>query len=176
MTAPTMREVTTADLRPGDLLAVTRRTVTATPTPTDMRSIVGNHVLYLVPVDAGTMLAPGHSPWQVETAVAPSSHLDRAGAILEIRRGLRQRSGKAWSVSGGTGTAWGWITITAPPARRGPCDDMTDEDAAELAVLLGLRHVGKGGELVPSSSDYRAEYVDRAHGRTPTVVGSPYWD
>src|SRR5919106_1076456 len=43
---------------------------------------------------------------------------DRDEAIRQIRAALRRRSGRAWSVTGGRGTAWGWITITAPRARR----------------------------------------------------------
>lgn len=43
---------------------------------------------------------------------------DRDDAIRRIRQALRRRSGKAWSVTGGRGTAWGWITITAPPRRQ----------------------------------------------------------
>lgn len=49
------------------------------------------------------------------TTYAPS----RNEAIAEIKRALRERSGKTWSVTGGRGTAWGWITISAPPSRRG---------------------------------------------------------
>lgn len=43
--------------------------------------------------------------------------MGRNETIKEIKSALKQRSGKAWSVTGGRGTAWGWITITAPPAR-----------------------------------------------------------
>lgn len=43
---------------------------------------------------------------------------NRDDAIRIIRAELRRRSGKPWSVTGGRGGAWGWITITAPPARR----------------------------------------------------------
>lgn len=44
--------------------------------------------------------------------------MDRNEAIQRIKTALRRRSGKAWSVTGGRGTAWGWINIDAPPARR----------------------------------------------------------
>ncbi len=43
---------------------------------------------------------------------------DRDEAIKAIRAALKRRTGRAWSVTGGRGTAWGWITITAPPKRR----------------------------------------------------------
>ena len=28
----------------------------------------------------------------------------------------------------------------------------------------------------PAASDYYQEYIDRATGRTPSVIGIPYWD
>ena len=43
---------------------------------------------------------------------------DRDTTIKRIKTALQQRSGKTWSVTGGRGTAWGWITIDAPPRRR----------------------------------------------------------
>ena len=48
----------------------------------------------------------------------PVEDLTRDQAIKRIRDALKLRSGKPWSVTGGTGTAWGWIRIDAPPARR----------------------------------------------------------
>lgn len=46
-------------------------------------------------------------------------HIDRATAIRLIKTSLQQRSGKQWSVTGHRGTAYGWITISAPPKRLG---------------------------------------------------------
>lgn len=43
---------------------------------------------------------------------------DRDEAIARIRAGLKKRTGRPWSVTGGRGTAWGWIRIGSPPARR----------------------------------------------------------
>lgn len=119
--------------------------------------------------------------------------IDRNEAIERIRRALRARSGKSWSVTGGRGTAWGWITIDAPPARRrflwtdGGAGErfepaarfghMGPDDRAELARLLGLdRAVHHQGEQIPAGSDYREEYVARAEGRAPERYGRPYWD
>lgn len=101
--------------------------------------------------------------------------LGRDAAIAFIRSHLRARSGKAWSVSGGRGTAWGWITITAPPRRR-QGGSMTDADRAELATLLGEPVRGDGAS-VPASSDHYREYCDRAAGvHPPRVIGQQYWD
>lgn len=106
--------------------------------------------------------------------------IDRDEAIVAIRKALRRRSGKAWSVRGGRGTTWGWITIISPPRRRGPDGCMTEEDRVELADLLGLdRGSGKAhfqGVSIPSSAQYRHEYIARAEGRTPEIIGVPYWD
>jgi len=45
-------------------------------------------------------------------------HIDRDEAIKRIRKALTKKTGKSWSVTGGRGTAWGWITVSAPPRRR----------------------------------------------------------
>lgn len=102
---------------------------------------------------------------------------DRAETITAIRAALKRRSGKTWSVTGGTGTAYGWITITAPPKRCDQWGNMTDADRTELGELLGFgRPVQRQGVDVAASTDHRREYVDRAEGRKPSVVGTPYWD
>lgn len=121
--------------------------------------------------------------------------------IAAIKANLKRRSGKTWSVTAGRGTACGWLTITAPPARctarwiqragtlGNPGDyDLTDTGAAggymtpsdcdELAQLLGLTPgpTHYQGVSVPSGYDYYREYVDRSAGVTPTVKGQQYWD
>lgn len=102
--------------------------------------------------------------------------MERDEAIKSIKASLKARSGKAWSVRGGRGTAWGWITISAPPARCGKFGYMTDADRGELAALLGLETIHQQGEQIPASGAYRREYADRAAGITPTTRGTQYWD
>jgi hypothetical protein len=125
--------------------------------------------------------------------------MDRNETIATIRKALKRRSGKAWSVTGGRGTAWGWIEIDAPPAQRTghyvkdadapdlpesyrlvdtgePGGYMTPARRDELADLLGLDRVHFQGVKIPASDAYRQEYVDRAEGRTPTRFGEQYWD
>ncbi|WP_099024339.1 hypothetical protein [Mycolicibacterium palauense] len=107
-------------------------------------------------------------------------YTDRDTAIKAIRAALKERSGKTWSVRGGTGTAWGWITISAPP-KRIVNYRMTTEDTAELYALLGIDRAprGDGREqsiTVADHPDYRREYVARAQGRDPEVIAQPYWD
>ncbi len=101
----------------------------------------------------------------------------RNATIKRIKAALKNRSGKSWSVTGGKGTAWGWITITAPPSRREGFGYLSDADTLELTALLGLpRAVHTQGENIPSGYDYYGEYIDRAEGRTPTECGQQYWD
>jgi hypothetical protein len=127
---------------------------------------------------------------------------DRDETIRRIRIALCRRSGKTWSVTGGRGTGWGWITIDAPPARRtwrsrlkadaSPAQLPEDyeeyesnqlggysspADRAELGKLLGLDHPAhfQGVNIASSSAHYR-EFTDRAEGRAPVAVAQPYWD
>ena len=129
--------------------------------------------------------------------------MDRNETMKAIKKALERRSGKTWSVTGGRGTAWGWITIDAPPKRRtgrfiekpgvspGAYDSeryelkntgeaggyITPEDRAELTRLLGLDSpVHHQGKSIPASHDYYQEYIDRANGQKPSVIGQPYWD
>lgn len=122
--------------------------------------------------------------------------------IARIKKALKERSDRPWSVTGGRGTAYGWITIDAPPRRRTwqdvkkspelPCiresyeerdmgtpdsGHMGPDDRAELGRLFGFENpVHHQGLSIPSSSAYYAEYIDRAEGRPPSVIGEPYWD
>lgn len=126
--------------------------------------------------------------------------MTRNETIAKIKSALKRRSKKTWSVTGGKGTAYGWITIKAPPKRRTwkhrlpsgmtdrpenwqgydsgePGESMTPADQKELAELFNLdRPVHQQGISIPASGDYYQEYIDRAEGRKPTVIGHPYWD
>lgn len=100
----------------------------------------------------------------------------RDETIKAIRAALKSRSTTPWSVKGGTGTAYGWITIqSAPRVRRNGY--MTASQRIELRRLLnldGVVHIQ--GLEIPASHDYYNEYVARAEGRTPEKNGFPYWD
>jgi hypothetical protein len=110
-----------------------------------------------------------------QTATTAPDYTDRDTAIAEIKKSLRKRSGKTWSVKGGRGTSWGWITITAPPARCNPFGSMNDDDIRELSALLDM-DVHHQGADVAASAAHRREYVARAQGRTPDAIAAPYWD
>ena len=89
---------------------------------------------------------------------------DRDTAIRLIRAALRERSGVAWSVRGGAkrATDWGWITITAPPARADDFGGLRDDDRDRLAQLLGLPTIL--GSTVSVDPRRRVEFVERAQG------------
>lgn len=98
--------------------------------------------------------------------------IDVNEACKRIKSALKARSGKSWSVTHGRGTAYGWIRIRAMGESW-----MGEETCAELAGLLGLaRPCHPQGESIPSGSNFREEFVDRAEGRTPTKFGEIYWD
>lgn len=44
--------------------------------------------------------------------------IERKEAVRRIKAALRRKTGKTWSVHGGRGTAWGWLTVEAPKSRR----------------------------------------------------------
>lgn len=100
---------------------------------------------------------------------------DRNATIAALRAELKRRTGRSWSVTGGRGTAWGWIRISAPPARLGDFGTMTADDLATLSAALG-KDVHHQGESVPASREYRREYLERAAGLPVTAVATPYWD
>ncbi len=124
--------------------------------------------LYAPSESAGGLAATPEEPEEDVT--------DRATFIRVVRRDLQRRSGLQWSVKGGRGTAYGWVTISAPPSRLDPHGSMSPGDQADLAKLLDLHNVSHQGASVPPQSDYRREYADRAAGRTPRILGVPQWD
>jgi len=125
---------------------------------------------------------------------------DRDTVIKAIKAALKARSGKSWSVTGGRGTAWGWITIDALPARKTahcvqrpgtagnpedydevdtgvPGGHMTAADREALNKLLGVDRVHHQGESIPASTDYRRVYLCRAlFGHDGGYKAEPYWD
>jgi len=100
----------------------------------------------------------------------------RNEVIKVIRHHLKKRTGKAWSVTGGRGTAWGWITITSPPARQ-VNHRITDEDGKELGEVLGLGPSHHQGINIPSQTDYYREFLFRAiHGHAGPFIATAQWD
>jgi hypothetical protein len=112
----------------------------------------------------------------VSPAAAPAvDETDRNVTIGILRAELRRRTGRTWSVTGGKGTSWGWITVTAPPARRDRFGSMTEQDAQDLARALDLDTAHHQGVLIPASSAHRREYLARVREQDYTVAAA-YWD
>jgi len=103
--------------------------------------------------------------------------MTRKEAITHLRVALRRRSGRSWSVTGGRGTAWGWLCVRARPARRDHIGHMSQWDRVVLAQLLGFDNpVGSQGVFIASSDDHYHEYIARANGLQPYKIAEPYWD
>lgn len=101
-------------------------------------------------------------------AKPPVDHTSRDAVIKDIRASLKSRSGKAWSVRGGEGTAWNHITISAPPSRL-VNGRLSEEDSAELHKLLGLSWNPNPGVTVQSitvedTNQARLDFMNRARG------------
>lgn len=89
-----------------------------------------------------------------------------------IKAALKARSSIKWSVTSARGSSYGWIEITAAPARL--VDGLvTMEDRAELGRLFGVAPMQT--ITIPSQGDFYREYIDRAQGKTPSVIGKPNW-
>lgn len=141
------------------------------------------HVLQSTPPAGKTLRQQGiEKEEQAKAAEAkrlsayPPAVTDRNEAIARIKEALKRRSGKVWSVTGGSGTAHGWIKIMSPPKRQVGYGYLSPEDAQELKTLLGLERMHQQGESIPASGAHRTEYVDRAEGRKPRRIGEQYWD
>jgi hypothetical protein len=141
------------------------------------------------------------TPAQVEH-IRKIAGSDRGAVIAAIKQALQKRSGKAWSVTGGKGTAYGWLTIDAPPGRRiqhqrrkadatghdredyetyldadKPFGHITDAERAELAALLGLESIHHQGHSVPASTDYyRVALCQALYGHAGPFTAEQYWD
>ena len=108
--------------------------------------------------------------------VAPTN--DRDIAIARIKAALKRRTGHSWSVTGGRGTAWGWIEVTTPPAhqRKHGRTEMSRGECIALARVLGLESVHNQGWSIPAGGDYRKDAVMRAEKGMSDVTPEQYWD
>ena len=92
-------------------------------------------------------------------------------------RGARSANGgRTWSERQTPGTRgdwpedFAWIDLGVPGHMSGP------EDRAALARLLGMDADRPQGVQVAASPEYYREYIDRAEGRPPRLIATPYWD
>lgn len=98
--------------------------------------------------------------------------IERNDAIARIRAALKAKTGKAWSVRGQAGTAWGWIDVLPMPKDQPFRWCMSKTQQRELAAAFGLAEpVHYQGLSIPP--DERAEYVVRAERDMPAQVYAP---
>lgn len=64
------------------------------------------------------------------------SYIERNEATKRLRKALKAKTGKSWSVWGDRGTAYGWITVEAPKARR-VSEKLAPQFASIVDVPLG---------------------------------------
>lgn len=128
---------------------------------------------------SGELLTPEGVQRQVAAHLERRAHIEELAQLRSpevaklIRKALRERSGKAWSVTIGRGTAYGWITIDISDRTR----TMTEAERAELAQLLGVESVHHQGESIPSSMAYRRVWLARClYGDDLGFTAEPYWD
>lgn len=102
-----------------------------------------------------------------------------------MRRLLKLRTGRAWSVTIGRGTAYSWLHIHAPPSRRVARDGSPDRDgymsAADRAMLGSI--LGQcphtQGEQVRPCAGVRESYMWRLAGHEAPAdlhIAAPSWD
>lgn len=104
------------------------------------------------------------------------NYIDRNEAIKQIKAAFKAR-GLRYSVTGGRGTAWGWIHIDLLPSVERTLNEVERRSAYfKMGEDLGLERVCYSSEGIPASNNYYREYIDRANGKTPSVIGVPYWD
>jgi hypothetical protein len=98
----------------------------------------------------------------------------RDDTIQKINAALKAR-GLRYSVTGGRGTAWGWITIDLMPAVYNGLDE-AGRTAAYRKLGDDFLEARRTSISIPAGSDYYREYIERAQGLKPAVCGTPYWD
>ena len=79
-----------------------------------------------------------------------------------LRKMLKRRTGRTWSVKVGSGTGYCWLTINAPPARIVDWK-MSPDDESLLASVLGEDSIGQYYQIPPTSG-YRAWNMARIAG------------
>lgn len=104
--------------------------------------------------------------------------VNRNSTIQTIKAAFKAR-GLRYSVTGGRGTAWGWIHIDLLPSTYKALDPdsrRTEYEKMAGALMLDEKRYGYTSISIPAGYDYYREYIERANGREPEVCGTPYWD
>ncbi len=105
--------------------------------------------------------SPRPTAYQVRD-FADCEQLDGTQYTKLLRKILKIRTGRTWSVKVGRGTAYSWIDVTSPPARQEGYYMSADDESLLSAVLneaTGQQHVS-----IPPTSGFRHSYLLRAAG------------
>lgn len=111
----------------------------------------------------------------VEGAIASVMLERNRSEVTKMIKGfLKARTGRDWSVTGGTGTAWGWLRITAPKGRKVDFR-ATMEDQILLGLAMGCDWPQEAFSVASSDGHWLAA-LQRAAGLEVTGSEVPYWD
>lgn len=109
--------------------------------------------------------------------IAASCDRDLNEFTKTLRKLLRERTGRDWSVTRGRGTAYSWCRIHAPKARCDKFGEMGLEDQIVLSSVLG-QWVHAGGESIRTERGVRGWYILKALGANTDGwdVADQSWD
>ncbi|MEU1827450.1 hypothetical protein ABZ502_34190 [Streptomyces abikoensis] len=116
----------------------------------------------------------GISADPADSSASGAVRLDQAKDVQDgLRAGLRSNTGKHWSV---TCKPDGWLHITTALQRRTSDREITMPERIELAKALKMpvHTVSAHGVSIPPDNGWRAEFLDRAHGKNPRVLGERF--
>ncbi len=109
-------------------------------------------------ITVAAYLAGGIELEPIVPMTADQARAIESGPLTEytkkLRKLLKQRTGRAWSVNVGRGTAYCWVKIKAPPARLNRWS-MTPEDQAMLQTVTG-EDADPSGISLPPTRGYQA--------------------
>lgn len=131
------------------------------------RAHAGARLFATHPLDAQTRQPITNlQQWSGPAGAAPVNLHDGDAVADEItsalrRRGVQHATVRPDQLGGMT------IRVDRPSGRR-----MTPRDRESLAAALGVRRVDSGGVHVPGDVGWSYEFLDRAHGRSPRVLGA----
>lgn len=85
-----------------------------------------------------------------------SEYLDRKEVVKRIKAALKRKTGKSWSVHGGKGTSWGYITVEAPKSRR-----ISYRENPDCADLFNAPWAERVIEYRSDGANYNTSLADR---------------
>lgn len=94
-----------------------------------------------------------------------------------LKKALKVATGRAWSVRGSRGTAYGWLNVSAPKDREeGPYGYTSEEDRVLLREAFQTERIHHQGYMIPSSRGFYWQAAQAVTGRPITIHGVRDWD